>query len=67
MEENQNSGVDLSNYWESTPKKKAVAGKLSREDQKKRTKKFYLIIIVVCIATMAVLWIYYFIDSQAAY
>jgi hypothetical protein len=67
MEEIQNSGVDLSNYWESTPRKKTGSGKPSREDQKKKKNKMYAIVIIVCLAVMAVLWIYYYMDSQAMY
>jgi len=58
MEDNQNAGVDFSNYLSNT-KKKVVTRGLSDEDKAKKKNKVYIIIITCCILTMVALWTYY--------
>ncbi len=58
MEENQNSGVDFSDYLNS-PKKRGQTGISSTDDQKKKRNKVYVAIIIVCFLAMAAIWAYY--------
>jgi hypothetical protein len=57
MEENKNSGVDMSNYMDS--KKKVVVGRALPKNKNESKNRIYLAIIVACILIMAMLWAYY--------
>ena len=58
MEENKNSGVDMSNYMDSK-KKVGVVRALPKNNKNGSKNIIYLAIIAVCILIMAMLWTYY--------
>jgi|GEM_PF-4534322 hypothetical protein len=66
MEANQNTGVDLSNFLNSS-KPQISAKRISKEEDKKKKNKKNIIIIVVCFVIMAALWTYYFIQNSVTY
>lgn len=66
MEVNQNTGVDLSNFLDSS-KPRMSAKRLSKEEDKKKKNKKNITIILICLLIMAALWTYYFSQNSVVY